>query len=166
MNHPMFMGELQAPRCLDRVAYRLFDRHWPLSFDKSRQIDSFDILHDQKMRSVGFVCIIRRDDIGVFKPCGGLDFTVKPFYGVGRLHRRRGHHLDCDDSLHSPVLGFQDHSHAPLTELVEDCVVPENQRGSLTRMNLLGLKPGQSMLANHFASQFFPIGRLHVIRQT
>ena len=65
--------------------------------------------------------------------------------------------LKSHQPLQSLVLGLQHHPHPALTELVEDRVVPEDQRFPLALVNLLGLKLGELLLLHQLPSQLLAV---------
>ena len=58
----------------------------------------------------------------------------------------RGDHLHRHEALHPPVLGLEDHAHAPLAQLVQHDIFAEDQPLGLALVDGLGLILGELAL--------------------
>ena len=165
MNDTLLVSELQPARRLNDAPHHLLDRQRPVFLDQHRQVISFDVFHDQEVRPLGLVRIESRDDVRMRELRRRLDLAMKPLERIGRFHRRRRHDLERDQPLHPLVLSLEHHPHPALSQFVEDDVVAQRQRIPFARVKLLGLKLGELLLLDQFASQLFAVGRLLIRRQ-
>ena len=89
------------------------ERSFP--FHAGRQIEPVDELHHQKMAHVGFVGIVRHDDVRM-PQCGDrFHFPLKPFHKERVLREILGQHLQRNDPLHAAMAGFVHRAHAAST---------------------------------------------------
>ena len=164
MNDSLLVSELQSPRRLNDAANGLLNRQRPVLLHEHRQVAPIDVLHHEEVRSLGFVCIVGRDNVRMPQLRRRLDLAMKPLQRVRSLHRRRRHHLERHQPLHPLVLSLEHHPHATLTQLVENEVVPQRQRLPFASVNLLGLKLGELLQFHKLTGTVLAIFRASINR--
>lgn len=151
------MCRRQAPRRLEHEVGPVVDRERPPFLDDGRQVAPLDVLHNQQVHAVGVVGVERGDDVGMIEPGGSRDFALEAGDDSGILHQGRRKHFDSHDAMHPAMLGLEHLPHAAGADLVEDRVVPEDERFSLAPVNFVGLEPGQLFLADKLPCELFSV---------
>ena len=112
---------------LDDVIHGLGDGQRTFLLDDGGEVLAVDVLHHQIMPAFMLARIVGGDDVGMLQLGGGLDLTVKPFHGIGRLQGRARIIFTATMPLHAAMLGLEHHAHAALAELVQHHVFAEDQ---------------------------------------
>ncbi len=81
MNNSLFMGVLNSnsglPNQLARQANREVLLLQGVIFSESRKRLAVDVLHDQVRKTIHFICVLRRDDVGMLQFPNGLHLPLE-----------------------------------------------------------------------------------------
>ena len=160
VDHTLLVGELQAAGRLQDVVDGLGDGQRPLLLDQGREVAPLDVLHDKEVNAIGFVGIIRGNDIGMAQFGCRFDLALKTRDRFRILGDGPGQHLDGHGSLHAAMLGLEDLPHAARPDLVQDRVVAQDQRLRPALVDFLGLELGEVLAANELLSEFLGVFRV------
>ena len=114
MHHTLLVSECQPSRGLHDATDRQFRRQRAMLFDVLSQVRPFDIFHHQKVRPIGLIGIISRDDIGMAELRRRHDFALEPLQRCLILENLGRDHFQRHDAFHPAMPSLQHHPHAPL----------------------------------------------------
>ncbi len=76
MDYAFRVGKLQAPGGLQNIVHRLGHRKRAFRFDQGREVAPFHVFHYQEVNAVGFIRIVRGDNVRVAQLGGRLDLLA------------------------------------------------------------------------------------------
>ena len=122
--------------------------------DQFGQVLAIDVFHYQEDRSGRLVRVESGHDVGVVELSGDLDFALKALHRARGTGQRRGQFLERHQPFHAAVTGLEHAAHAPLSDLIQDDVISEDQSGATARVDATCLVFGELPCVYQTARQY------------
>ncbi len=120
MDHPLFVGVLQAQGGLAHVLAGQAHRQRAFRRDQAVQVGALDVLQDQERVAAGLAGVEDGDDVGVDEPGRGPRLLLEAANGFGGGEPVAAQHLEGDHTVEAQVAGLEDLAHAAAPQPPQD----------------------------------------------
>ncbi len=148
-----FVGVLQPEGGLADEIEGGLDGQRALPLDQAGEVDAVDVFHGDRMQAVGFVGVVRTDDVRMAQLADGTHLALEPLHGLDVFQAFAAKHFEGDEPVERPLPGLENLAHAPFADLVQAQKMAYDQILGMAQEDLVGLISRQPFAADEFLSQ-------------